>query len=248
MYFTGCSFVTIGNYFTSLGLGFLINKNGSNDAPPRRVVVRRRGKGMYSTYLRQTLIDASFLPPSLCYSTQLTWTQRQITNTRSIWKHWSKPMTWKPDFNTCFSEEGLSWTPTGIFHPSPMSTQKDNIKIKFWSSHYPAVPLVTCQWPLGTPTHHPLLVLTDISESSRTSVHWPGYLWSKNLRPELGWPERLRPQHHWSEFSSARLWWVLLHHSQLLWFEALWSEHHRLEIQGSDGLHILFCCLSAGLQ
>ena len=87
MYFTGCSFVTIGNYFTSLGLGFLINKNGSNDAPPRRVVVRRRGKGMYSTYLRQTLIDASFLPPSLCYSTQLTWTQRQITNTRSIWKH-----------------------------------------------------------------------------------------------------------------------------------------------------------------
>ena len=65
MYFTGCSFVTIGNYFTSLGRGFLINKNGSNDAPPCRVVVRRRGKGMYSTYLRQTLIDASFLPSSL---------------------------------------------------------------------------------------------------------------------------------------------------------------------------------------
>ena len=57
--------MTIGNYFTSLGLGFLINKNGSNDAPPCRVVVRRRGKGMYSTYLRQTLIDASFLPSSL---------------------------------------------------------------------------------------------------------------------------------------------------------------------------------------
>ena len=57
--------MTIGNYFTSLSLGFLIDKNGSNDALPCRVVMRRGGKGMYSAYSGQTLIDASFLPQSL---------------------------------------------------------------------------------------------------------------------------------------------------------------------------------------
>lgn len=89
---------------------------------------------------------------------------------------------------------------------------------------------------------------TDITESSRTNVHWPGHLWSENLRSELGRPELLRPQHHWNEFSWGWHQWILLTHSQRLWFEALWPQHHRLKIQGSDGLQMLPCRLTTGSQ
>ena len=40
IHFTACSFVTLDDYLTSLSVRFLIEKNGSNDAVPCRVVVR----------------------------------------------------------------------------------------------------------------------------------------------------------------------------------------------------------------
>lgn len=71
-----------------------------------------------------------------------------------------------------------------------------------------------------------LSVLTDITESSGTDVHWSGRLWSETL-----WPR-------------GQFRWILLYHAQLLWFAAHWSNHHRHEVQGSDGLRIPLCCLA----